>query len=469
LLKALEGLNDQEIQKELFNERVLPDLSRNIKCGNSLIGTDFYVQGTLDFTEDDQYRLNAFDWEREFADVFKDGGFDAVIGNPPYVLLQTINSELQFSYLSNHYKAATYKIDTYQVFIEKAVRIAKTDGFFGFITPNTFLRNKFSVNLRDILLHQTKIRNICLFYYSVFTAASVDTLIICAQKTKNVTLDDDVVEIEKRTEIGISLKIIQCSQNVWLKNQNFEIEIVESQKSMVIDKIQNASKSFGTYGTAYFGIQTHDRKKYVSTECKTQNWKAVIDGQNIHNWFMDEPIEFICYEKKAIKSGGKDDVYQKERICTRQIGITPVATIVPPGIYTLNTIYNLYFDKQPEYSLQFVLGIMMSTAFKFFWKTKYFDEKMTFPKVKKNALLDMPIPALDLSKKPDKAAHDKLVSLVDQMLALKKKEQAEAVPQAKTIIGRQIQALDGQIDALVYQLYDLTDAEIKIVEGKNER
>jgi hypothetical protein len=466
LLKALEGLNEQEIQKELFNERVLPDLSRNIKCGNSLIGTDFYIQGTLGLSEDEQYKVNAFDWETEFADVFKDGGFDAVIGNPPYVLMQTINSEIQFSYLSNHYKTATYKIDTYQVFIEKAVTISKMNGYFGFITPNSFLRNKFSVNLRNILLYQTKIKRICLFYYSVFAAASVDTLIICAQKAEDMTFDD-AVEITKWMEKGVQSAVIRCSQRAWLKNQNFEIEVIESQeKAVIIDKIINTSRPFGTYGTAYFGIQTHDREKYVSVECKSKHWKPVIDGKNIHNWFMDKSFEFVCCEKEAIKSGGKDDVYQKERICTRQIGITPVATIVPQGIYTLNTIYNLYFDKQTEYSLKFVLGIMMSTAFKFFWKAKYFDEKMTFPKVKKDALLDIPIPVLDFSKKSDKAQHDKLVALVDQMLVLKKKEHAETVPQTKTMLGRQIQAVNKQIDTLVYELYGLTEDEIKVVEGE---
>jgi hypothetical protein len=108
---------------------------------------------------------------------------------------------------------------------------------------------------------------------------------------------------------------------------------------------------------------------------------------------------------------------------------------------------------------------MMSVAFKFFWKAKYFDEKMTFPKIKKDALLDIPIPILDLSNKSDKAVHDKLAGLVDQMLALKKKEQAETVPQTKTMIGRQIQVVDKQIDALVYQLYGLTAEEIGIVEG----
>ena len=180
---------------------------------------------------------------------------------------------------------------------------------------------------------------------------------------------------------------------------------------------------------------------------------------------FDKPKEFVCCEKRAIKSGGNRDVYNTERICTRQIGETPIATIVPAGIYTLNTVYNLYFDKTTDYSIKYILGIMLSTGFKFYWKMKYFDEKKTFPKIKKDALLDMPIPFLDLSRKPDKTKHDNLVSLVDQMLQLKQKEATEPNQQVKTMIARQIEGVDKAIDVEVYGLYNLSEDEIKVVEG----
>ena len=93
LLKALEGEDEQSIGKQmsLFQERVLPDLSNNIKCGNSLIGPDFYDNRQLNILEKEEiYRVNAFDWDAEFADIMKSGGFDAVIGNPPYIRIQAM-------------------------------------------------------------------------------------------------------------------------------------------------------------------------------------------------------------------------------------------------------------------------------------------------------------------------------------------------------------------------------------------
>jgi hypothetical protein len=111
------------------------------------------------------------------------------------------------------------------------------------------------------------------------------------------------------------------------------------------------------------------------------------------------------------------------------------------------------------------LGILNSKVISFYFGEKLITNRNSIAQIKKQDLDMLPIPTPDLSKKPDKARHDKLVALVDQMLVLKKKEQAEAVPQTKTMIGRQIQAVDAQIDALVYELYGLTEDEIKIVEG----
>lgn len=87
LLKVLEGENEQTLVKHLrlFQERALPDLANNIKCGNSLIGPDFYEGQQMDLLdEEERYRINAFDWEAEFPEIMAAGGFDAVIGNPPW-------------------------------------------------------------------------------------------------------------------------------------------------------------------------------------------------------------------------------------------------------------------------------------------------------------------------------------------------------------------------------------------------
>ena len=125
LLKVLEGESDQTLQTQLFHERVLPDLGRNIKCGNSLIGPDFYGNTQLDFLDDnDRARINVFDWKKKFPEIMHAGGFDAVIGNPPYIRIQVMKEwapqEVEY-YKDRYVSASKGNYDIYVVFVEKGV------------------------------------------------------------------------------------------------------------------------------------------------------------------------------------------------------------------------------------------------------------------------------------------------------------------------------------------------------------
>ena len=141
LLKVLEGESQETIGSQLgmFKERVLPDLGRNIKCGNSLIGSDYYQdrQLTMLIDEEERYRVNAFDWKTEFPQVFIQGGFDVVIGNPPYGALF---SDIDKAYIKSHFQTYKYRFDSYVYFIEKAIGLVKQNGYISFITPELWLR-----------------------------------------------------------------------------------------------------------------------------------------------------------------------------------------------------------------------------------------------------------------------------------------------------------------------------------------
>ncbi len=157
LLKVLEGEDEQSIGKQmsLFQERVLPDLSNNIKCGNSLIGPDFYDHQQLDiFGEEEIYRVNAFDWNTEFGPIMKDGGFDAVIGNPPYVRIQAMKewapSEVEF--YKQHFKSASKgNYDIYVVFVERGLQLLNKKGRMGYILPHKFFQAKYGAPLRELI------------------------------------------------------------------------------------------------------------------------------------------------------------------------------------------------------------------------------------------------------------------------------------------------------------------------------
>jgi len=128
LLKVLEGENQDTLEKQmkLFKERALPDLGSNIKCGNSLIGPDFYQGKQMSLLDSEEtYRINPFDWEKEFPEIMKRGGFDAVIGNPPYGA-EFANSTAD--YLKGKFETFVWRGESYLVFIERGIHLLKLKG-----------------------------------------------------------------------------------------------------------------------------------------------------------------------------------------------------------------------------------------------------------------------------------------------------------------------------------------------------
>lgn len=182
LLKCLEGETHASIahQMSMFKERVLPTLEDNIKSGNSLIDLDFYAS-QLDFGE--EKKIKPFSWERGFPEVFKEqGGFDVVIGNPPYVRIQNVveNSPQQILYFNNKYKSAQKgNYDIYVIFIEKGLELVKEKGRLGYILPHKFFNAKYGTAIRHLLLQNNSIERIVHFgYLQIFENATTYTCLL---------------------------------------------------------------------------------------------------------------------------------------------------------------------------------------------------------------------------------------------------------------------------------------------------
>jgi hypothetical protein len=460
LLKCMEGETEASIasQLRLFNERVLPTLDDNIKSGNSLVDTDIY-DSQLDLGE--EKKIKPFNWQKAFSHVFKHGGFDVVIGNPPYVMLQNLETREVFDYSLRKFESAKYKIDTYQIFTEQSVKLLKENGLLGFITPNTFLKNIHSEPLRKFILNNCILQEILLFNYSVFADASVDTCIFIIEKSKEIKNNKLIVK-KADTPFFVN-EVTQLSQSQFEKNNRTDYNLtISNSDSEILNKISKQSKPLGTYCGAYFGIQTFDRTKYVSNSKKSKKYEPVIDGGNIEPYRLKSATEFVNYIPSAIKSGGNETVYRQDRICIRQIGATPISTFVPANIFTLNTIYNVYLKEKNASNIKFLLGIINSNATKFFWRKSNSDEKKTFPKIKKEGILSIPVPLIN---NQNKQHHDEIVKLVNQLLVLNKKKATSKLLAKISQIEIKIEYCENRINHLVYELYDLTEEEIALVES----
>ncbi|MCC6129319.1 MAG: Eco57I restriction-modification methylase domain-containing protein [Acidobacteria bacterium] len=181
LLKVLEGENDETLkQHSLFGERALPSLEANIKCGNSLIAPQDL--GDLAPDQDELRRINPFSWKTEFPSVFKEGGFDAVIGNPPYIRIQTLQEwapQEVALYKGLYRSAASGNYDMYVVFVEKGLSLMNEEGRLGLILPHKFFNAKYGEGLRRLIAEERRLSGIVHFGdQQVFEKATTYTCLL---------------------------------------------------------------------------------------------------------------------------------------------------------------------------------------------------------------------------------------------------------------------------------------------------
>ena len=182
LLKVLEDPG----QLTMFEEgHILPDLGNNIKCGNSLIGMD-YFDGQLMADAEEIARVNPFDWKSAFPAVFKRGGFDAVIGNPPYIRIQAMQewASEQVAFYKKEYQAASKgNYDIYVVFIEKALSLLNKKGELGFILPHKFFNAQYGEPVRKLVAQGKHISKVVHFGdQQIFDGATTYTCLLFLNK-----------------------------------------------------------------------------------------------------------------------------------------------------------------------------------------------------------------------------------------------------------------------------------------------
>ena len=449
--KALSATGQASLFKTSDITKILPSLTQNIKCGNSLIGSDYYKEKNLSLLGiEEQRKVNAFDWDVEFVDVFKCGGFDCVIGNPPYVLCQPSTTEKSILDYYAKCKVASYKIDLFHLFFEKAINLLKNAGMLGFITPNTYLTNRYINPLRQYILSSCDIMKIAI-HEEVFKSASVDVATIILKKDK--TKEHSVI-IEKENQIDHTFRhYTTIQQNLWEKDKDFVFNVNKTKEINLSNTVKLAS-IFNTY----FGIQAFDRSSSISFERKDETYLPIIDGEDILPYMYAEPKKFFHYKKENIKSGGDWNVYNIDRIVVRQIGKLPVVGLSKAGVLASNTLYSLW-PKTGDFSLYYILCVLNSRLIKHLWKTTYSDNKELFPKIKGYQLKDLPIKSISLEEQ------EPFIQLSKQMLEAHKELEKAKFEQDKKFLKQRIDILDSQINSIVYSLYGLSEEEIKIVEG----
>jgi hypothetical protein len=458
LLKVVEDPG----QLKMFEEgRILPNLDKNIKNGNALIGPDYFAgQMFPDLAE--LKRVRPFDWQAEFPEVFKRGGFDAVIGNPPYAYRNATEELLRDYYLRN-YEAAEGNFELYKFFIENNLRITRENGLSGIIVSATFLVQPSFQKLRRSILANSCISELSPLGPGVFEDAIVDTTILIMKKS--ASSQGHKIKI-KSPEIPSKLSDTTpyyVAQERFTQNAGlvFDYKLSDT-SSQIIQKMFEHFPNIETNFEFGVGINTGFIRDELVADYKIDNrYHPMVPGTGISRYGGVNTKGWIMYDKEYVKKRGKlgrtlpaEHLLSSQKILvvrTRNLSLQRriVATIDSNGCYNLNRLSNIV--ARPGYSLFGLLGILNSSLFNWLFSTRYYDYEIKPVYLRNSPLADCNNP--------------ELVRLVEQMLALHQTLGAARSASERELLTRQIAATDRQIDALVYQLYGLTEEEIRIVEG----
>lgn len=511
LLKVLEGENDTTIKSQLtfFHERALPDLGANIKCGNSLIGPDFYDGANLSlFDEDVKQRINAFNWKTEFPGIMRSGGFYAVVGNPPYVRQELLGESKE--YFHSHYKAYHGTADLYTYFIERGVSLLRQSGLFGIIVANKWMRANYGEPLREWMRGQHIVEITDFGDLPVFKTATTYPCILLLKRnepqstfaaTNVASLEfESLAEYVKEHQFRVAASSL--GDNGWT--------LTDEQTDKLLKKLRAAGTPLGDYvqGKIYYGIKTGlneafvidgaTRERLILEDAKSAELirpfligrEVKKYGQLTANSFLisipkgwtnvnaersKNPWEWLKKEYPAIAShlsvfehaakarSDQGDYWWELRACDYYDAFERSKIIYPnicrqpefawdeAGLYTNQKCFIIpTADK-------FLLGVLNSSVCAFLFRELlpklrggFFEPSYVYFKT-------FPIP-------PRGPGAVKIENLVNQMLALNAKLATGGNSDTKTRLMREASVLMETIDAIVYELYGLDAEEIRVIK-----
>lgn len=524
LLKVLEGENDETLkQHSLFGERALPSLEANIKCGNSLIAPDFYNDEQMRLLPDDEVRrVNVFDWRTEFSQIVKAGGFDAVIGNPPYIRIQRI-AHHEADYLFRTYQSPTSKMDLSLVFLEKGLQLASPAGLVSFICTSQWLSAGYGRNLRGMLRDGRLHKIVDFGSLPVFTSASTYPAILLLSPSPVRSLQLKRIETIAQLNLGAieaaPVRVIpldSLTDGPWTLGRFDLIAALESR-----GRQWHALREFGR---AHIGCKTGMNEAFVMTVEEATALKIEGDvllpfayrGEEVERYSTVNPGAVVIYPYRPDSAGNPVLISEEELrrryprayshllsfkprlrerrdsrrlyaegadwyrhlragsflyVRPKKLALRGIAKRATVGILLENTAFDgarcpsVILENPAGHDFNFFVGVLNSSLASYYFRGVCPPKLSGYVEYSAAGVSSIPIRTIDFSEKGERALHDRLVGLVDSILSLQEQRRTTKTPHDETALSRRISAIDAQVDRLVHELYGLTDGEIAIVEG----
>lgn len=509
--------------------RKLTTLNNNIKCGNSLID-DPDVAGD-----------KAFKWEKEFPDVFAKGGFDLIIGNPPYGILI---DEREEEYYKANFPLTRYKINLYILFIERMFQVFHK-GIVHFIIPKSLLFNTYFAEIRKVLLIKSKIHEIFMLAEKVFADAEVGgSLILQFEISETDNTKNKVRLISSNTYFEYELHnciINDIEQEYFLSTPNYEISPISEGSTEIIKKLISINP-IKSYYDLKNGLNPGNIKHIlISKKKNSANHKPIVWGKEFHNYVIDWGGEYVYYNPNIRDKLTLDDVKSKEgmkiqnridfalrtpeifeckKLLVRKTGDRFVVAKDNNNLYFDTLVHGIY-QKDEKFTLEYLLAVLNSKPATRFYRFLHDIKGKVFAKISLDKLAAFPLPTgtpeqrkefsnraimLEASFYKKNALKKLFLNYISKTLVIKKigsklqnwheLEFGEFIKELNRVIKKaggerltkkgeiewmelfedyklQVQQLQSEIDKtereidqMVYELYGLTDEEIKIVEGR---
>jgi hypothetical protein len=441
------------------------------------------------------------------------GGFDVVIGNPPYVRQEGLKAYKE--YYSQHYKAFTSTADNYVNFIEQGIKLLNRDGFFGMIVSNKWLRAAYGEKLRGFLLEKASLKQIIdLSGLPVFSNATVRTVILICSAINNkqitqfrylaplplndfrsIKTGDDLLSSFNKLNKDIPLP--QSSRISWSLANTNSIKLIEHLKdrSLLLKEYIHSKPYFGIktgFNEAYI-IDEETYKQFLLDDPKNSEiLRPIIAGRDIRRYSIDFQNRYLIwsyigipinnypvifqhlktFENQLQKRWDKGNNWWELRACDYYDYFFQPKIIYPDIATNCRFVFDDkgYFGANTTYFLptvdKFLLGILNSRLAYFYFSqvcAGLESAKKTYLRFFGQYIEEFPVKTCLVGSNENR----KLISLVEYIISLHQQFDKSNIPTEKNILQRQIDTIDKQIDALVYELYRLNEEEIKIVDGSS--
>ena len=382
-----------------------------------------------------------FLWHTWFKDIFDKGGFDIVIGNPPYVNIANLTDDNVRKQYQKNYKTVKNKSDLYSIFTERAHHLLKPRGICSYIFSNSWLGTDSFSLFRKFLVEETRVLKLVDLPDKVFENATVKTCIILFSKDK---ASSNTIVLENWDGTSFSIMNHSLTYQSIRQYENYPFSFEEN-----IDLSRVNVIKLGEIAHFSLGIKTSNDKRFISNEPFLEDSYRLIRGRNIQRYNTPQSSEWIWYRPdlfmQKVGAGPRQLEFFRTspKIIIQDIA-TEICATIDENMYLCNDTINLIYKLDNSYSFNYILGLLNSKAVRF-WHKKVFPEGLH---VKIYQLKEIPIPFVSV-------AHQKpIIDIVNEIIETKRDN-----PCADTSV------LEKEIDRLVYRLYNLTGEEIGVIEG----